>query len=70
MSMSQGILATQPTAIEPLLRVQRYRLRLRSRWLYCLDIAPSAIRFEMFEHGGRSGLKDGNLAGSAKVERR
>ena len=31
MSMSQGILATQPTAIEPLLRVQRYRLRFRER---------------------------------------
>ena len=37
------------------------RHRLRSRWLYCLDIAPSAIRFEMLEHGGNLGRKTAPL---------
>ena len=41
------------------------RQQSRSRWLYCLDIAPGAIRFEMLERGGGPDRKTATLRSRA-----
>ena len=41
------------------------RQQSRSRWLYCLDIAPGAIRFEMPERGGGPDRKTATLRSRA-----